>query len=403
MAVNFPAKIYQILENESPEIIRWHSNGCAFRIVDHGRFEREIIPKYFRHNQLSSVQRQLNLYGFKCVSRGEDKGAFFHPLFKRGDWEVVKKITRFVPGKKGSDDAASPNNNNSSNNNNNSAAAAPKSEREGERERLRGGERHPFNNNALHARSPAVAHAVASAHTVVLPNTAVPQFRSPFDPYGFFESHALAPTVLPGVHPAVLPAVHHSVHPNVCAVPSWTDTHSAQALSLCEAALSLTPQSTALTASVNGEAEEDVVRAYPRSEPVSSERKQRAIEKARTRQRTAIDSAANTDGTTDNSSAATAESTPCGEEKEKERVAQRQRNAARPFVFVVQDAVTIDPDFDLDDDLLLFDSDAHHLALPPNPFHATFSHDAHTEKCNTRDVGVNTESDLSVVCPHCRK
>lgn len=48
MALNFPAKIYQILENESADIVRWHQNGAAFRIVDHGRFEREIIPKYFR-------------------------------------------------------------------------------------------------------------------------------------------------------------------------------------------------------------------------------------------------------------------------------------------------------------------------------------------------------------------
>lgn len=100
MALNFPAKIYQILENESSDIIRWHPNGAAFRIVDHGRFEREIIPKYFRHNQLSSVQRQLNLYGFKCISRGEDKGAFYHSKFKRGDWEVVKKINRYAPLKK---------------------------------------------------------------------------------------------------------------------------------------------------------------------------------------------------------------------------------------------------------------------------------------------------------------
>lgn len=106
MALNFPAKIYQILENESSDIIHWHGNGIAFRIVDHGRFEREIIPKYFRHNQLSSVQRQLNLYGFKCINRGDDKGAFYHPKFKRGDWEVVKKITRFAPNKKCGDDAA---------------------------------------------------------------------------------------------------------------------------------------------------------------------------------------------------------------------------------------------------------------------------------------------------------
>lgn len=46
------------------------------------------------------MQRQLNLYGFKCVNRGEDKGAFYHPSFRHGDWETVKRITRYVPVKK---------------------------------------------------------------------------------------------------------------------------------------------------------------------------------------------------------------------------------------------------------------------------------------------------------------
>ena len=50
---SFPAKIYQILENESPEIIQWNENGISFRIVDHGRFEREIVPKYFRRKNNS--------------------------------------------------------------------------------------------------------------------------------------------------------------------------------------------------------------------------------------------------------------------------------------------------------------------------------------------------------------
>ena len=97
---SFPAKIYQILENESNDIVRWNADGCSFRIVDHGRFEREILPKYFRHNQLSSVQRQLNLYGFKCISRGELRRSFFHPKFKRGEWDVVKKLSRYIPPKK---------------------------------------------------------------------------------------------------------------------------------------------------------------------------------------------------------------------------------------------------------------------------------------------------------------
>ena len=47
-------------------------------------------------NQMSSVQRQLNLYGFRCVSRGEDKGSFYHAKFHRGDWEQAKLIRRCV-------------------------------------------------------------------------------------------------------------------------------------------------------------------------------------------------------------------------------------------------------------------------------------------------------------------
>jgi len=47
-SLNFPARIYQILENESAEIIQWNPNGLSFRIVDHIRFESEVIPKYFR-------------------------------------------------------------------------------------------------------------------------------------------------------------------------------------------------------------------------------------------------------------------------------------------------------------------------------------------------------------------
>lgn len=94
--LHFPAKIYQIVEMEDSDIIRWEHDGKSFRIYDYERFEKEIIPKYFRHCRIASVQRQLNLYGFKCVSRGEDKGSFYHPQFRRGEYDSVREIRRTV-------------------------------------------------------------------------------------------------------------------------------------------------------------------------------------------------------------------------------------------------------------------------------------------------------------------
>jgi len=92
--LNFPAKLYQIIEVENPEIIKWEVDGKSFRIVNYQRFEKEVIPKFFRHCRIASIQRQLNLYGFKCVNRGEEKGLFFHPQFIRGQYDATRNIRR---------------------------------------------------------------------------------------------------------------------------------------------------------------------------------------------------------------------------------------------------------------------------------------------------------------------
>jgi hypothetical protein len=55
--VNFPSKLYGILESESTEIIIWHARGHAFKIIDLKRFEEEIAPKYFR--------REIKLISYK--------------------------------------------------------------------------------------------------------------------------------------------------------------------------------------------------------------------------------------------------------------------------------------------------------------------------------------------------
>ncbi|XP_018409256.1 PREDICTED: uncharacterized protein LOC108784825 [Nanorana parkeri] len=80
-------------------------NGQNFCILDDQRFSREILPKYFKHNNLSSFIRQLNMYGFRKVMSLEgglvrsDRASaieFQHPFFKKGRAELLEHIKRKI-------------------------------------------------------------------------------------------------------------------------------------------------------------------------------------------------------------------------------------------------------------------------------------------------------------------
>lgn len=67
--LHFPAKIYQIIETEDSNIIRWEPCGKAFRIVNHARFEKEVIPKFFRRECLytcSVIIPSLTVHASTC-------------------------------------------------------------------------------------------------------------------------------------------------------------------------------------------------------------------------------------------------------------------------------------------------------------------------------------------------
>ena len=95
---NFPQRLFVLMENNQSDMISWCEHGLSFRINDSDKFSCTILPKYFKHAKFTSFQRQLNLYGFKRITKGEDCGAYYHPKFHRGRKDLLNEIKR-IPNK----------------------------------------------------------------------------------------------------------------------------------------------------------------------------------------------------------------------------------------------------------------------------------------------------------------
>jgi hypothetical protein len=59
-------------------------HGRAFLVRRPKSFASDVLPRYFRQTKFLSFTRQLNLWGFKRITRGPDAGAYYHELFLRG-------------------------------------------------------------------------------------------------------------------------------------------------------------------------------------------------------------------------------------------------------------------------------------------------------------------------------
>eukprot|EP00522_Entomoneis_paludosa_P017134 CAMPEP_0172441972 /NCGR_PEP_ID=MMETSP1065-20121228/2465_1 /TAXON_ID=265537 /ORGANISM="Amphiprora paludosa, Strain CCMP125" /LENGTH=355 /DNA_ID=CAMNT_0013191611 /DNA_START=72 /DNA_END=1139 /DNA_ORIENTATION=- len=93
----FPVKLYDMLElvdgDGVSQIISWQPHGRCF-VIHKPELIDYILPRYFKFSKWSSFQRQLNLYGFKRITVGLDKGGYYHEKFLRGRAFLLCEIYR---------------------------------------------------------------------------------------------------------------------------------------------------------------------------------------------------------------------------------------------------------------------------------------------------------------------
>lgn len=59
----FLTKTYEMVDDPSTDsVVSWSSGNKSFVVWNPPEFARDLLPKYFKHNNFSSFIRQLNTY-----------------------------------------------------------------------------------------------------------------------------------------------------------------------------------------------------------------------------------------------------------------------------------------------------------------------------------------------------